>query len=234
MFHRKISKFMDQLKAEMQSVLTCKNFDSYISRLPTQAIGTHSGFYFYDENPKIHINQYPNLNINYNEYCMEFALNSETKSSVKRIITLLKNEPEKIDVALRKTPEMKLQIYYKLQYLPMDNFVWNLIPGFPKDTKNLQPLKIFEEIEAFEKMWDNFKGTILYQMESGRLRHSSGRMFNKTEMDFAKGKNPKPNYAIRFGKQYAAEHMANKQKGIVTFFKNEITKLMPLIELVIG
>jgi hypothetical protein len=56
-------------------------------------------------------------------------------------------------------------------------------------------------------------------MESGRIRHSSGRLFNKTEIDFAKGKNPKPNYAIRFGKQYSAKQMAKKQKGIVTFFK---------------
>lgn len=111
MFHRRISKFMDLLKAEVQSVLTFKNFDSYISRLPTQAVGTHSGFYFYDENPKIHINQYPNLNINYDEHCMELTLNSETKPSVKRIISILKKEPEKIDAVLKKIPEIRLLIF---------------------------------------------------------------------------------------------------------------------------
>lgn len=233
MFHRKIIKFMDLLKAEVRSVLTFKNFDIYISRLPTQAIGTHSGLYFYDEDPNIHINHYPNVNINYNEHFMELTFNAETQSSVKRFLSSFKNAPEKIDAVLTGMPEIKLLIYYKLQYLPMDNFVWDFIPGFPKDTEKFRLAEIFEEIQTFNKQWGNFRGTVLYKMESGMLRHSSGRLFNKTEMDFVSAKNPRPNYAIRFGRQYAIEEMVKKRKDIVTFFKKEIKKLKPLAELVL-
>jgi len=230
MFHRKISKFMDLLKAEVQPILDFTNFDVYISRLPTQAVGTHSGFYFYDEDPKIHINHYPNVNINYHEHFMELTLNAETQSSVKRFLSSFKNDSEKIDIVLAKIPEMKLLIYYKVQFRPMDNFVWDFIPGFPKDTGNFRLAEVLNEIQTFKKQWAHFKSTILYKMKSGMLRHPSGRLFNKTEMDFVSSKNPRPNYAIRFGRQYAVAQMAKKQKGIVIFFNKEIAKLKPLME----
>jgi hypothetical protein len=195
---------------------------------------THSGFYFFDEDPKIHINHYPNVNINYDEHFMELTFNAETQSSVKRFLSAFKNNLENIDAVLAKMPEMKLLIYYKLQYQPMDNFVWDFIPGFPKDTGKMQLAEIFEEIQNFKKQWAHFKSTILYKMESGMLRHPSGRLFNETEMDFVSAKNPRPNYVIRFGRQYVAKKMAKKQKGIVTFFKKEIMKFRPLVELVLG
>jgi len=165
---------------------------------------------------------------------MKLTFNAETQSSVKRFLSSFKNDPEKIDAVLTLIPEMKLLIYYKLQYLPMNNFVWDFIPGFPKDTGKFRLAEIFEEIQTFKKQWGNFRSTILYKMESGILRHPSGRLFNKTEMDFVSAKNPRPNYVIRFGRQYTVEEMVKKQKGIVTFFKKEITKLKPLVELVLG
>ncbi len=234
MFQKKTVKFMKLLKTEIEPFLSFKNFDSYISKLLTQDVGTHSGFYFYDENPKVHINHYPNININYDDHYMELTLNAEIQPSVKCIMSCLKNKGDEVDAAVKKPSGLKLLVFYKLQYRPMSNFVWNLIPGFPKDAGTFQAKKIFEEIRSFEKQWDNFKSTILYQMESGRIKHSSGRLFNETELSYARTKNPKPNYAFRFGWQYPVDQISKKKKKIVQFFKQEIVKLKPLAELIMS
>ena len=234
LFHRKISKFMEMLKIEMQSVLNFKNFDIHISRVPTQAIETHSGFYFYDKNPKIHVNHYPSINIIYFEYSMQLTLNAEIQHSVKCIMSCLENKGDMVDAAVKKQSGLKLFVDYKLQYMPMNNFVWDLIPGFPKDARTFQAKEILEEIEVFEDQWDNFKSTILYQMESGRIKHPSGQLFNETELSYARTKNPKPNYAFRFGWQYPVDQISKKKKKIVQFFKQEIVKLKPLAELIMS
>ncbi|KKL70058.1 hypothetical protein LCGC14_2108710 [marine sediment metagenome] len=234
LFHRKISKFMEMLKIEMQSVLNFKNFDIHISRVPTQAIETHSGFYFYDKNPKIHVNHYPSINIIYFEYSMQLTLNAEIQHSVKCIKSCLENKGDKVDAAVKKQSGLKLFVDYKLQYMPMSNFIWDLIPGFPKDAGTFQAKEILEEIEAFKKQWGNFKKTVLYQMESGRIKHPSGQLFNETELSYARTKNPKPNYAFRFGWQYPVDQISKKKKKIVQFFKQEIVKLKPLAELIMS
>ncbi len=69
-------------------------------------------------------------------------------------------------------------------------------------------------------------------MESGILRHSSGRFFNEKEINFAKQKNPKPNYSIRIEKRFPAEQIEQLGKKIVPFFKKEIVKLKKVAEFV--
>lgn len=223
---------MDLLKEEVKDSLNFKDFDIYISRLDPKAIGTHSGFYFYDDTPKIHVNHYPNINISYDDHYLDLTYNSETRSSVRQVLATMKNNPDRLDAVLKKLPDLKLLIFYKLQYRPMDNFVWDLVPGFPKDVGSFKSSEIIKEINSFENQWDDFRRTVLYQMESGRVKHASGRLFNEKELIFARN-NPRPNYAIRFGKQYSAEQMAAKEKKIVQFFKKQIAELKHLAELVL-
>ena len=234
LFHKKIARFMELLKAEVEPVLSFKNFKPYISKLPTQAVGTHSGFYFYDAGPKIHVNHYPNININYREHCLELNFNSETQASVKQVLACLKHKPQQLETVLKRMAGLQVLIFYKVQYLPMNNFVLGVVPGFPKNSDMLKSEKVVEELQTFEKQWPDYKTLILYQMESGMTRHSSGRLFNETEMGYARSKNPKPNYVIQFGKQYPAPLVAKKSKGIVTFIGKEINNLSPLASLVVG
>ncbi len=57
-------------------------------------------------------------------------------------------------------------------------------------------------INEFEKNWENMKSTIIFQMKSNELKHFSNRNFDDKEIEFAANKNPKPNFAIRIGKDY--------------------------------
>ena len=233
LFHRKITRFMEHLKTAVEPTLRFKKYNIYISKLPTQSVGTHSGFYFYDADPKIHINPYPNININYREHCIDLNLNSETRASVKPILGCLINKPQKLEAVLDRIGKIQILFFYKMQYLPMDNFVWDVIPGFPKNADTFKSANVLEELHDFETQWPDYKHSILYQMESGRTRHSSGRLFNETEISYARSKNPRPNYDIRFGWQYPADKIAGKKKQIIPFFKKEIAKLKPLVELIL-
>ena len=232
LFHRKTEKFMALLKAEIAPVYNFKPFKSYISRLITNTIGTYSGFNFFDDDPSLHNNHYPNININYRNHCVELTLNAETRPSVKCVLSCIKKRAEKLDVVLKKIQTLKFLVYYKIQYQPMDRFSGICCQAFPKMLR-LSILQIFlDEIKIFESHWDDFKGTILYQMESGHLKHSSGRMYNEKEIDFSRKRNTRPNYVIRFGRQYPIDQIPKKKK-IIQFFKGEIVKMKPLAELIL-
>ena len=150
LFEKKVTKFMDLLKDEVTPILDFKKSDIYISKLLTQTVGTHSGFYFFNEKKKIHINHLPNININFDDHCMELAVNAETQSSVKQFLSSMENKSQQIDDIASKITDMKLLIFYKLQYRPMDNFVWNLIPGFPKESKSIKSQDIITEVQQLE------------------------------------------------------------------------------------
>jgi len=138
-----------------------------------------------------------------------------------------------MDQVLQKMPELHLKAYYKIQYQPMDHFIWHLVPGYPKRSGTFGSAAVQADIDEFQNHWEDFKGTTLYQMASGDLRHSSGRMFNDQEISFARERNPRPNFAIRFGQQYAVQQIPKKKNEVVRFFKNEILQMKPLVELVL-
>ena len=71
-------------------------------------------------------------------------------------------------------------------------------------------------------------------MKSGMIRHSSGRLYNAKEIEFASTKNKKPIYAMRISKQYPVPQIAEKKKRVFLFLKEEISKLKPLVELVVS
>ncbi|MCX5898621.1 MAG: hypothetical protein NTY29_10565, partial [Proteobacteria bacterium] len=87
---------------------------------------------------------------------------------------------------------------------------------------------------GFEKDWSDTKHTLINQMESGRARHSSGRVYKDTEIKFAKKQNRQPNYAIRIEKSYPVAEVAKLDKHkIIKFFKNEISLLGDCIKFII-
>jgi len=52
-------------------------------------------------------------------------------------------------------------------------------------------------IDVFEEQWADFKNIRLFQMKSGMIRHSSGRLYNEKEIESSSNRNKKPIYAMR-------------------------------------
>ncbi|MFC1580066.1 hypothetical protein ACFL4N_04070 [Thermodesulfobacteriota bacterium] len=225
MLHKKIEKFMVLLDEDVGPNLDFKNYGWRTAKVNPKGPSIWSAFYFYDDDPDIHVNKYPNLNILFREHGMELSLNAEIQSSMKYVLKHLKKSGNDYDRFSNGLKKFDLSLFYKLQYLPMDNFVWNLIPGYPKPAAELKADQIISSIEKFEKDWPDIRDTLLFQMRAGLIKRSSGRVFNDKEIQFAEKKNNKPTYAFRIEKRYPAADIGTMEKKLVPFFKKEILKL---------
>lgn len=173
----------------------------------------------------------PNLNFIYNESGIQFTITGEIQSSFKRILKKFIEHPSEFSKISDKLKEFYFFIYYKLQFSPMNNFLWNLIPGFPKRMATFKADEIMTAISNFKKEWENFRNTTIYQMKTNVLKHNSGRYFNENEINYAANRNPKPNFAIRIGKRYESAQIDTLGKKMVSHFKKEILKFNNLIDL---
>ncbi len=227
-------KFMTLLDKKLQPILSFKNISWRTANVTSKSPATFSAFYFYDDDKNIHINKYPNINFNFDEYGMNLSFNSEIKSSMKYMLKAMEKRSEEFDKQAGKIDGFDCLLFFKIQYQPMDNFVWDLVPGFPVPMSIFKSRDIISAIDVFEEQWGNFKNTRLFQMKSGMIRHSSGRLYNAKEIEFASTKNKKPIYAMRISKQYPAPQIAEKKKRVFLFLKEEISKLKPLVELVVS
>jgi len=227
-------KFMTLLDKKLQPILSFKNISWRTANVTSKSPATFSAFYFYDDDKNIHINKYPNINFNFYEYGMNLSFNSEIKSSMKYMLKAMEKRSEEFDKRAGKIDGFDCLLFFKIQYQPMDNFVWDLVPGFPVPMSIFKSRDIISAIDVFEEQWVNFKNTRLFQMKSGMIRHSSGRLYNAKEIEFASTKNKKPIYAMRISKQYPAPQIAEKKKRVFLFLKEEISKLKPLVELVVS
>jgi len=234
MFNRKAEKFTNLLDEEIRPILLFKNFGWKTSKVTAKGPGTFSAFYFYDKDPNIHVNKYPNINFNFDEYGITLSFNSETKSSMNYMLKCIKKNPLELDKRTNKIEGFNFLLFYKIQYFPMNNFLWDIVPGFPIVMTSFKSIDIIKAIDEFDKQWISFRDTQIYQMKSGRKRHSSVRFFSEKEIEFASEKNKKPIYTIRILRQYPALQVAEAKKKIIPFFKKEILKLKPLIELVVA
>jgi len=233
-FHRKIEKFMTLLDKEIKQEIDFKNYSNKVARVSANIPGVWSAFYFYDDNPDIHVNKYPNLNLIYKEQGIELTLNAEIKTSVERMIRHIGGEPKKFNKLKDSLNEQNLYVYYKLQCLPMDHFVWNLIPGYPKRMNLLKADEIISSINKFGKGWLDFRDTLLFQMKSGMIKHPSGRFFNETELNYAENYNDKSTYCIRIGKQYPTSEIVGMKKKLIPFFKREVLKLKKITKFIVA
>jgi hypothetical protein len=221
---KKNEKFINQFRKEIEPSFKFKNFKTHNTSL-------WSIIYFYDDNPNIGVNEYPNLNFGLYEYGLEISVNAEIKSSIRLINRRLKNKPDEFDKIANAIKDFHFSLHYKLQFRPRA-LIWNLVPGFPINMTAFKSEEIISAIKAFEKGWKNYKRTLLFQMETGIIKHWSGRFFSETEIEFAKNKNPKPNFAMRIAKKYSANEIGKKGKKIFSFLKNEVLKLKKLIQFV--
>ena len=234
MLGKKVEKFMKLLDEAIGPGFWARNNRSRVSKVDAIHPGLWSAFYFYDEEPDIHVNHYPNVNLRYNEGGIELSLNAEIQNSVKHLLTNMEKNVEIFENISSKLSDFTFSAFYKLQYLPMDHFVWNLIPGYPKPLDALKSAAVLSSIKAFEMNWPDFRNTLLYEMKSGMLKHASGRFFTQKEIDFANKMNSKPTYAVGVGKRYAASQIDKQGKTIVKCFRDEIRRLRPLSNFVIS
>jgi len=144
MVHSKIEKFMDALDKAIKPEFQFKEYGRRIQKANARQAGTWSAFYFYDHDPEVHVNKYPNINFNYGENGMQLSLNAEIKESVNRIISRIKQNPSVFDSMTKKLDSFFLNMYYKLQFLPMNNFVGGIIPGYPKNISSFKSENIIK------------------------------------------------------------------------------------------
>ena len=194
-FSKKLRKFMDLLDKKVKSNMRFKDYDIWIGKINPGHPVSCSAFYFIDEGKKNHVNKYPNINFNFRENGVELSLNAEINPSVRRIVSTIKQKPDEFNRIIKDKSQFNLSVYYRLQYLPMDNFIWNLLPGYPKKLSELTSLKILSSVKQLQQNWDDYKSTLIFQMESGITKHASGRFYNETELNFVKKKNKNPIYA---------------------------------------
>jgi hypothetical protein len=210
-----------------------RNYGQHIIKQKLVTPVAFSAFYFYDENPNIHINKYPNINFIYREFGIQFTVTGEIQSSLNMIIKKIIKYPNEFYKISNKLKEYRLFLYYKLQFAPMNNFLWNLVPGFPREMGSFQSEDIGSAISNFENNWNSFKKTTIFQMKSNELKHLADRNFNLKEIEYAENKNPKPNFAIRIGKDYDVELIDKLGKQIIPYFKKEISKINNLVEFIL-
>ena len=69
-------------------------------------------------------------------------------------------------------------------------------------------------------------------MGTGVLKFWDSRFYNKTEIEYAKSNNPRPNFVIRIEKRHRAKEIDKLGKNIFRFLKSEVLKLENLIQFV--
>ena len=164
-FMKKVEKFTKHLDDEIKQIITTKNFRPYIMKSGVNSPEAFSAFYFYDESPNIHINKYPNINFIYGEAGIQLTITGEIKSSFNIILKKITQEPEEFSKFAKKMSAFNFFLYYKVQFLPMNNFLWNLVPGFPKKMGSFQSESIMASKKNFEKNWHDILNTTLFQNE---------------------------------------------------------------------
>jgi len=232
LFHRKMNKFMESLNEKLSPIMSFKNYDWRTAKV-LMSSGTWSAFYFHD-NKNTGVNDYPNINFNYNEHGMMLAFNSEIKKSVNLILKTIKASPEEFDKSLEQLSNFSFSLYYKLQFSPKNNFVWNFIPGYPKNASSLNSKEVLHSIEQFKQNWADFKKTLIFQMKMGLIKHLSGKLFSQKQLEFAIKKNTNPLFAIALEKRYSIDEIAALKKKTSNFFKIEIEPLLKVAKIVIS
>jgi len=225
---RKIEKFMSLLKTCLEPGMTFKKFGIHSGKvsLSRQA---WSSFYFYDDDETKIIGEYPKINFDWTGHGMELSVNAEVKSTLNALLGRVRQRPSEFEKITAEIKGFNFLLFYKLQYLPQNNFLWNLVPGFPQKMEEFRAKDIFSAIDSFGKEWGKFKKTLLFKMASGMERHQSGRPFKEKELVYATSKNPNPNYAIRIEKRYSAKSIDQFGKKVAPFFEKEVRQLKKLL-----
>ncbi|GEM_PF-1312654 len=231
-FHRKIAKFMSLLDEQVQPFFQFKKLAYQVGKVDSGAPVIWSAFYFIDSD-KTHVNHYPNVNFNYWEHGIELSVNAETQPSVRKVISAMKTDPVQFERFIQQAKEFNVSLYYKLQFLPQNHLIWNLVTGYPVNVTEFSTELLISAMDNLIENWQDYKKTLIYQMEKRMLKHPSGRFYSDNEIEFAQSRNNKPNFVIRIEKRYPAEIVARKRKNIVSFFSAEIQQFSELMRFLV-
>jgi hypothetical protein len=135
-----------------------------------------------------------------------------------------------LDKLLPKYGEFILSLYYKIQYRPEDNFVWELVPGYPKPLNKYHSTDILLDIESISKSWDKIIHTFLYSMKTGIQRHQNGSKFSDAQIDHTEKSNPRPKFAIRINQRTGIECFED-MKDPIAYYAIKIRKLLKIVEI---
>jgi hypothetical protein len=226
-YYGKVEKFMALLQDDIKNSFDFKNFGWKIAKISSKYPGTWAAYYFYDDDPGIGVNDYPNLNFNFREQGIELCVNAEVQKSVGPVISLLKNKTDEFENTVETLKDFQFSLYYKLQYAPR-TFFWNLIPGFPIDCAEFNANETIAVIDSFKRDWTRFRKTHIFEMKSGIIKQESGDFFTEKQIAHAQENSGNPNFVFRIENRYSSELIADMKKGVVKFFSNELNNLKDL------
>lgn len=232
LFHRKAERFMELLHEQVQHELAFKNHDHQVGRVDPNYPVVWSAFYFNDDD-KTHVNEYPNVNFIYNDQGMQLSFNAETRPAIDKIVSFIKREPERFNGLAKNLSGFHFSLYYKYQYLPQNHFIWSLVPGYPKAMPDFNAETALATLEKFGQSWQDHTKTLFFEMETGVRKHASGKPYSEKELACALRFNKNPNYVIRIEKRYPALEIEALKKRVGNFFATEILVLRKLAENVI-
>ncbi len=106
-FLKKIEKFMNNLNQDIKPIIK-RNYGQYTIKQQLVSPAAFSAFYFYDDNPNIHINMYPNINFIYRENGIQFTITGEIKSSFNMIRKKILKYPDEFYKISNKLREYRL------------------------------------------------------------------------------------------------------------------------------
>lgn len=221
--YRKVKKFTEKIYEAISAKFTFKPNSMKVAKVTGRTFWIWSTIYFHDGNKDMHVNYYPNINFNFGPNGIEFSLNAETKNSIQFLLRKISLNSSSFDKAVSKLSDFTLNPYFKLQYLPQDNFIWLLIDGYPKKLEQNSLEQLRSDLDPIKQNWQKIKHTLLYRMETKDIRSDSNKFFSDNEILHARNKNPNPNYAIRIDRVYPREFIS-QQKDVVKYFVNEVMK----------
>jgi hypothetical protein len=233
-FMRKAEKFTAQIYDEVKNAFPFRQMD-YYPRSDVRALPTGwTALYFHDGDRSISVNEYPNINFNYNRTGIVLGLNSEVQSAWSKVLAVMRRDPVRMEDEIHTLAGMRLAVSMKLQFRPQDHFIWKFLPGYPLATSDVQVERVLADIAQMEEDWGKHRRTLLFEMEQGLLLRSSGERFSESELQHAATRNPRAKYAISIEKRYAPADVAQLGGNIVGHVARDIRRASGYMRLVVG
>jgi hypothetical protein len=233
-FMRKAEKFTAQVYDEVKDAFPFRQID-YYPRSDVRATPTGwTALYFHDGDRSISVNEYPNINFNYNGSGIVLGLNSEVETAWTKVLAAMRRDPVRMEEAVHSLDGMRLAVYMKLQFRPLNSFIWKFLPGYPIDAASVNVEQTLADLEQLKADWEKHRRTMLFEMEQGLLLRSSGERYSESELQHAATRNPGAKLAISIEKRYSPAEVAQLGGNIVRHIARDIRRASGYMRLVVG
>jgi len=231
--HAKIDKYMKQLSEAVNPVLASLPFAVHVPPL-RYGPGDWAAIYFHNNDAGLHINHYPNITLQFASNGIEVAVNAEMQHSFETVLRRMEAAPERLSRLMSHFDDYRVSLHWKLQYLPKDNFIVDLVPGYPQPASRVGSDSLRTDIDSMRETWGKYRTTLLYRMEQGKLLQEQGRRFTAKELAHARDRNPKPNFVFKLEKLLDALEIEKMGGKIVARCAGEIKRLKEIVDFFIG